>query len=125
VEACGSATAGIQNNWDCNAADWYKDANGADIAPRSPYLGPDPNAPPGTPPCSDYSQQYGPQGCVSYGALPGNAYDLKDIDCYDQSVEASAAGVGVGRDDPTVGTPQGPETLPGVGWGLLSDTSCG
>jgi hypothetical protein len=120
AEACGSATSGIVNGWDCNSADWYYDQLGNNVDPRSYYLGPDPNAPPSSIPC----HEYGVTGCLPYGARPGDPYDMLDIDCYDQSVEASAAGVGAGRSSTTVGTPEGPQTVPGAGWGLLTNTSC-
>ncbi|MFA5861569.1 MAG: hypothetical protein WDA16_07730 [Candidatus Thermoplasmatota archaeon] len=96
-EACGTSTTGIKNGWDCDKTHWYKDALGDDLRPRSHYLGPDPNPPPNTI-CAYYSQQSNPNaGCLSYGALPGDSYNMKDIDCYDQSVQqARAAGVGYG-----------------------------
>jgi hypothetical protein len=68
AESCGSATSGIFNGWDCNANDWYKDATGRDNQPRSTRLGTDANG-----------------NGLPYGAFPGSPYNLRDINCIDQS----------------------------------------
>jgi hypothetical protein len=66
AEACGSATSGIINGWDCNPNDWFKDQFGNDIDPKAGYLN---NAP--------------------YGSPIGSPYDLRAIACYDQSIGAA------------------------------------
>lgn len=77
VEVCGAGN-GQASGWDCDATHWYRDANGKDISPRSHYLGRDPTS---TLPCSPKNDA----GCLSYGARPGEAFNLRDVDCYDES----------------------------------------
>jgi hypothetical protein len=82
AEACGSATSGILNGWDCNGADWYKDANGNSLEPSTGEFG----------------------GTTYLGERPGDAYNLRDIDCYDESFQQARGA--------------------GVGWGILTSSSC-
>jgi hypothetical protein len=62
AEACGGASSGIVNNWDCNSADW------------------------------------------SSATKVGDAYNLRAVTCYDQSVQAARTA--------------------GVSWGTLSGQQC-
>jgi hypothetical protein len=98
AEACGSFTTGVHNGWDCDSTHWYKDAVGTDVTPRTRYLGPDRARIANGYQCAEYGNNFNPDaGCMSYGVLPGQPYDLQDIDCYDQSVTgAREAGVGYG-----------------------------
>jgi len=97
IEACGSLSSGIQNRWDCDSAHWYLDAFGKNIQPRDYRLGQEPNNAKG---CTDTTTA----GCVPYGSILRTAYNLRDIDCYDQSVQAARAS--------------------GVSWGVLTGTAC-
>jgi hypothetical protein len=90
AETCGSATTGTSaNNWQCNPALWYLDSLGHDTNVRSTRLGKDPNAPAGAV-CDSTSDL----GCVAYGARVGDPFNLRAVDCYDQSI-AAARGAGV------------------------------
>lgn len=84
-DSCAGATAGIRNGWDCDGTHWYLDAKGNDISPRAAYLGKDPST---TVPCAATGTTTG-GGCISFGALPGSAYNLLSFTCYDQSIEAA------------------------------------
>jgi hypothetical protein len=87
--ACASIGPGapVQNGWDCDPTHWYLDPAGTDIEPRSTSLG------------------EGADGNgVPYGARPGHPYNMRDIDCYDESL-------------------QGAREL-GLHWGVLTGTSC-
>lgn len=83
----------VRNGWDCAPANWHVDAAGKDIEPRSTFLG---RHSPGE---SDTLATG-----VKFGTRVGATYNLRDIDCYDQSV-------GPARDN-------------GVSWGTLSGTRC-
>lgn len=61
ADACGARRTGIENGWVCDPAEWWKDANGGDARPR--YARGEP-----------------------IGRVPGDAYDLRDVDCYDGSL---------------------------------------
>jgi hypothetical protein len=141
AETCGSATSGVLNGWDCNAADWYKDANGHDVSDRSAWLGPDPTLSPLGNTCariksgtgqtspSDGNTGANTRGCVSYAAGPGSPYDLRAIACYDQSatgardVSQTTPGIPavqpLGPNAPGVG-PYGPYTV-GPTWAGLTN----
>jgi hypothetical protein len=54
----------------------------------------------------------------------GDPYNLRDVDCYDYSFEASEAGVSVGRYVNVEGTTPPPPAPPGVGYGALTGTTC-
>jgi hypothetical protein len=101
AESCGSFTTGVHNGWQCDPTKWYVDSLGNDINVRSTALGHDPNKPADLV-CS--SSQNIDAGCIAYGARVGDPYNVRDIDCYDQS--ASAA-----RDA-------------GVSWGVVTNTAC-
>ena len=84
---CGGFSSGIHNGWQCDANLWYRDDAGNDIEPESGYLGPAPGAACGSSPRPIY--------CV--GARVGYAFNLRDIDCYDQSaMGARENGVNLG-----------------------------
>ncbi|MFA5861571.1 MAG: hypothetical protein WDA16_07740, partial [Candidatus Thermoplasmatota archaeon] len=92
-EACG-AIPGYNpvTNWQCNRAAWYIDSNGKDFDSRNARLGPDP-----TPPAGAGCNVNDASGCLRYGSRAGDPYNLRDIDCYDESVQqARAAGIGYG-----------------------------
>jgi len=71
--------------FDCDPASWWPD----DTVPRTCMLGRDPAA---------------PSKCMPYGVRVGQEYNLRDVDCYDESVDAL-------RDF-------------GVSWGTLTDSAC-
>lgn len=60
---CGGIRAGVLNGWVCDPALWWRDASGADVRPR-----------------------YGTGAPI--GRVPGDAFDLLDVDCYDGSLVA-------------------------------------
>lgn len=57
-EACGGTFAGESGAWACDAGAWWIGANGEDLMPRFIEGAP-------------------------YGRAPGDAYQLRDVDCYD------------------------------------------
>ena len=61
--ACGSATTGILNGWNCNAAVWYQNPDGTFPNNKDAL------------------------------AQPGWTYQLRDVDCYDGRVAAAGVGV--------------------------------
>lgn len=65
-EACGTNIAGIHKGWDCNKNNWWKSGT-ADEEPRSTTLASGQGAP--------------------IGARPGSPYNMRDVDCYDQSMD--------------------------------------
>jgi hypothetical protein len=76
AESCGSFTTGIHNGWQCDPTKWWVNSQGADLknGARSAALGPL-NCSTGT-------------TCGFYGATVGDPYNVRDIDCYDQSIGA-------------------------------------
>ena len=68
ADNCGSTRTGERNGWVCDPALWWKDEAGNDVRPR--YARGEP-----------------------IGRVPGDLYDLRDVDCYDGSI-ARGAGVG-------------------------------
>jgi hypothetical protein len=100
AEACGATRAGVLNGWDCDPTHWWRDVNGHDVEPRAPELGPDPSS---TLPCSE-DPAYVTDGCMAFSARIGSPYNLRDVDCYDQSFTAARER--------------------GVGMGVLTGTSC-
>jgi hypothetical protein len=101
AEWCGTATSGVVNGWDCNAADW-----GCDAA----YS------------CLGVSD--GKQVPVVVG--PGQAYNLRAVACFDSSTQVNEGGQQVGRDTTVAGaTPTQTVGLgPGVSYGLLTGSYC-
>lgn len=85
AEACGAATSGIVNGWQCDRTPWY--AEGSE--PRAHELGGRPSV---------------PGDGVPIGPRPGDPYDLRDVDCYDESA--------------------GPARSAGLTYGMLSGTAC-
>jgi hypothetical protein len=70
AEACGTATSGVTNGWDCNPADWYHNIDGSSSATR------------------DVNDGLGPDGKGAImSAYPGSPYNLRAVNCYDESVE--------------------------------------
>lgn len=63
-QACGTLRVGEANGWECDPAKWWRDAAGNDATPR-------------------YAQG------ARLGRVPGDPYDLVDVDCYDGTVERS------------------------------------
>ena len=88
---CGTSTTGIYNGWDCDKSHWYKNVDGSSSNQGDPNLG---EATPDNP----------SNGGVAMGARPGDLYNLRDVDCFDQSV--------------------GPARDIGVSWGTLTGTKC-
>lgn len=88
-EACGSSigTSVVKNGWACSRAAWYP--AGPDSIPRDLSLGTDPTDPTKAHPV---------------GRFVGDPYNMRDIDCYDESVKAL-------RDLE-------------IGYGVLSNTAC-
>lgn len=82
--ACGAHATGIFNGWDCDRNDWYKDANGNDIQPRTAVLGRDQSQPTSAV-CTASGTGSTSRGCISYAAFPGSPYNVRDIDCWDDS----------------------------------------
>lgn len=98
-EFCGDNEQGTFNGWNCDASQWYayydstgvaSDGSGATgpactwIVEREGYLGK-------ADPCDGNARLM--------GAIPGDSYNLRDIDCYDGSAASSVvpgAGVGAG-----------------------------
>jgi hypothetical protein len=72
AEACGSTRTGVLHNWSCDPTTWWRDPTGKDISPRdSRTLGP------------------GPDGRgVLIDTRIGDTYNMRDVDCYDQTVQA-------------------------------------
>ena len=60
---CGTQTTGIHNGWNCDPSTWYLNLDGTSVTPPYPY------------------------------AYPGQAYEFRDVDCYDGS---NMAGVALG-----------------------------
>lgn len=58
---CGSTWSGQRHGWVCDPAAWWKDDAGHDVRPR-------------------YAQG------EPIGRVPGDPYDLRDVDCYDGSL---------------------------------------
>lgn len=72
---CGTDTDGIRNKWDCNPDNWWKQFTIETSAGAKAYQAAGAGSPP----------------------VPGRAYRLLDVDCYDGSVVSAApAGVGAG-----------------------------
>ncbi|HWH09359.1 MAG TPA: hypothetical protein VNX21_09175, partial [Candidatus Thermoplasmatota archaeon] len=67
AENCGTTRTGTANGWVCDPALWWKDAAGNDVRPR--YARGEP-----------------------IGRVPGDWYNMRDVDCYDGSL---ARGSGV------------------------------
>lgn len=77
------------NNWACDPAKWFLDSVGRDIEPRSTTLG-----------IGEQASQNG----VRIGARVGTVYNMRDIDCFDQSSKTLRANA--------------------VHYGLLTGTKC-
>jgi hypothetical protein len=65
AENCGSATSGVVDGWQCDPARWWRDASGRDITPR-------------------YAEGQ------PFGQVVGAPYLVRDVDCSDGHVAASA-----------------------------------
>jgi hypothetical protein len=96
AEACGTIVGyNPATNWQCDPTQWYINSLGQNIDPTNTRLGKDPNAPPGT----DCVVNGDTHGCIHYGARVGWAYNLLDVQCNDQSIDAlRGAGVGYGAE---------------------------
>jgi hypothetical protein len=66
AEACGSATRGIVNGWDCDPRDWWKTKDGTDERP--------------------YYEGGAQNGAPPLGQVVGAPYLLRDVDCEDGRV---------------------------------------
>lgn len=93
-EACGTVTGyNPATNWQCDRTKWYINSLGNDFDRRDSRLGPDPTPPPGTACVSGVDTT----GCMRIGARVGDPYNVRDIDCYDQSTQTlRGAGIGYG-----------------------------
>lgn len=72
---CGGViglNAPTKNNWVCDPTKWHFDTEGRDTEPRSTFLGD--------------GEQASKNG-VRIGARVGDVYNLRDIDCFDQSTK--------------------------------------
>lgn len=85
VEPTTTARPASTKGWDCNPNNWYKDSEGKDIEPKSNYLGPQTPGQQCDP--SDISEFTSTdavdQYCTRVGGRIGSAYNLRDVDCYD------------------------------------------
>jgi hypothetical protein len=107
-EVCGSASSGIIGGWDCNAAEWWP---GWECNTSNGYT------------CSGVILG---NNAADITVRIGQPYQLRDVNCYDNSFQASEGGANVGRNtsvngiDPTSTAGVGP----GVSYGLLTKTYC-